>query len=190
MSAQLNWYTVPFYINELDQNMVDDRLLWRKLIHVADSPWWYRAWLLLFVCYCCKSFICFFFPFVSQLHLLSPAPLFFRERFYCYVAYYFNFNEVVAMKWISRYNNNVKRMQMWLTRIFWQISLLQLSIGLSSLVNKCTLQRLKKFPCLESCIEDKLLEVCWQIQQFQAVKPYDSRISWPLTLYLLPFHPF
>jgi len=34
-------------INELDRNMVYDRTLLRKLIHVADPIEWDKAWLLL-----------------------------------------------------------------------------------------------------------------------------------------------
>jgi hypothetical protein len=34
-------------INELDPNMVYDRILWRNLIHVADPTWLDKVWLLL-----------------------------------------------------------------------------------------------------------------------------------------------
>jgi len=34
-------------INELDRNMVYDRTLWRRLIHVADPTYCDKAWFLL-----------------------------------------------------------------------------------------------------------------------------------------------
>lgn len=39
--------------NNLSIDMISDRILWRHLIHVADSTWWEKAWLLLLlICYC------------------------------------------------------------------------------------------------------------------------------------------
>ena len=34
-------------VNELDPNLVYDRILWRHLIHVTDPTQWDKAWLLL-----------------------------------------------------------------------------------------------------------------------------------------------
>lgn len=34
-------------INKLNKNMVLDRILWRKLVRVADFAYWNKTWLLL-----------------------------------------------------------------------------------------------------------------------------------------------
>jgi len=42
---------IVYEVNELDPNMVYDRILWRNLIHVADPTQWDEACLLYFSTY-------------------------------------------------------------------------------------------------------------------------------------------